>query len=326
MSSDLPRDPIEDGFVCIVWPELDNLTKIEPKRSAFKGLLRARIPHMKDGAIPIHAGTLFRFLHEMEVGHYVLYPSKSDRIVHIGQISGDYDYDQSVSSTTADDITQHRRPVKWLNSFPRTTFSQSALYEIGSATTLIDVKKHKSEFLSTLAGKKEASINPANVDDIETERNSDVVRENTEDFVIRKLNAIEPREFEYFVAHLLKCMGYYTRVTQFVGDGGVDVIAHKDRLGFEPPIIKVQCKKTENTIGRPDVQRLLGATEEGEYSLFITLGGYSKEAIDAERSKTKLRLIDGSTLTSLIFEHYAKFELKWKEVIPLEQGYVPILT
>lgn len=44
---------------------------------------------------------------------------------------------------------------------------------------------------------------------------------------------------------LLRAMGYRTTVTQKSGDGGVDVIASRDPLGIEPPIIKVQCS------GRP---------------------------------------------------------------------------
>lgn len=40
-------------------------------------------------------------------------------------------------------------------------------------------------------------------------------------------------------------MEYRTRVSPEGPDGGVDIIAHKDELGFEPPIIKVQVKSTE---------------------------------------------------------------------------------
>jgi len=49
----------------------------------------------------------------------------------------------------------------------------------------------------------------------------------------------------------------FIRVTKASGDAGVDVIAHRDELGFEPPLIKVQCKQTLGTNGRPDVQKAL---------------------------------------------------------------------
>src|SRR5690606_32220247 len=98
------------------------------------------------------------------------------------------------------------------------------------------------------------------------------VEEDTEDFVIRNLKSgMSAERFEHFVAHLLKCMGYQARVTPKVGDGGIDIVAHRDELGFEPPIIKVQCKQTESSIGRPDVQRLIGAVEHGQHALFVTL-------------------------------------------------------
>jgi len=65
--------------------------------------------------------------------------------------------------------------------------------------------------------------------------------ETTGDYIIRKLyTELDGDEFEHFVAHLLKCMGYLSCVSPKSGDGGVDVIAHSDLLGFQPPIIKVR--------------------------------------------------------------------------------------
>ncbi|NEQ54991.1 MAG: restriction endonuclease, partial [Leptolyngbya sp. SIO3F4] len=62
-----------------------------------------------------------------------------------------------------------------------------------------------------------------------------------------------------------------------------DVIAHTDELGFEPPIIKVQCKRRTDQIGEPEVSQLLGTLGEGECALFVTLGSYSRAARALER-------------------------------------------
>src|SRR6185437_15343795 len=63
----------------------------------------------------------------------------------------------------------------------------------------------------------------------------------------------------HFIGHLLNTMGYRTRVSPEGPDGGIDIIAHKDELGFEPPIIKVQVKSTDKgTIGDPVVSALYG--------------------------------------------------------------------
>src|ERR1700684_2184104 len=114
-----------------------------------------------------------------------------------------------------------------------------------------------SEFLAALDGK------PFKVTDVDAVSAIEIAvqaEEGVEDFVIKQLkNGMNSELFENFVAELLRCMGYYTRVTRYAGDGGVDIIAHKDELGFEPPIIKVQCKQSLSRIGGPTVQKPLGA-------------------------------------------------------------------
>jgi len=141
--------------------------------------------------------------------------------------------------------------------------------------------------------------------------------------VLKRLKAVlDPYEFEQFVAHLLERMGYHTRVTQKSGDGGIDIIASKDELGFEKPI-KVQCKQVLTSIGQPDVAQLYGHVNDEEHGLFVTLGDYTNQARTFERSKQNLRLIDGATLVDLIFSHYDKFEPSYQTLLPLRQVYVP---
>lgn len=115
------------------------------------------------------------------------------------------------------------------------------------------------------------------------------------------------------------------RVTQKSGDGGIDVIAHNDKLGFEPPIIKVQCKRTTNQIGETQIRELLGTLVEGEYGLFVTLGAYERKARLSERNLSKLRLIDGEQLFELVVKHYAQLSPRYRTMIPLRQIYVPDL-
>lgn len=146
------------------------------------------------------------------------------------------------------------------------------------------------------------------------------------DPVIRQIVAkLSGYEFEEFVAHVLECMGYTARVTQRSGDGGVDVIAHRDKLGFEPPILKVQCKRKTDQIPRPEVDQLLGTLGEGEFGLFITLGSFSRQSVELERNRPKLRLIDGEQFVDLLLEHCAQLAPRYRSIIPLKQIYVPDL-
>lgn len=316
----MPRDsgaaPIEDGFVAIGWDKVGDLSLVQPTREAFKVAYAQAYPEDNPGAIPVSAGVLFRFAVEMKPGDLIVYPSKSDRMVNIGVVDSQYEFKASAPFRKP-----NLRKVKWLKHFPRASFSQSALNEIGSAITLFQISANADEFLSALEGQ---TPEPEAIDQSTAEQVSIQVQESTEDFIIKRLKSAQSAyQFEHFVAHLLTCMGYHTRVTQASTDGGIDVIAHRDELGFEPPIIKVQCKQILSTIGRPDVQQLHGAIERGEHGLFVTLGAFSPDARTFERTKPNLRLIDGETLIELIYAHYHQFEPRYQMLLPLKRTYIP---
>jgi restriction system protein len=310
--------PVEEGFVAIGWKDMGDLSKLPADRDAFKARLAETHPGEKPGAIPVKAGVLYRFAYEMREGDVVIFPSKPDRMVNIGIIAGPYEYDPAAPGDSERD---HRRRVDWKVHKPRADFSQSALHEIGSALTLFQVSNNADEFLAALTGD---AFEPEQVDEETAGSVSQQQDETTDDFVIKRLKrSMDPQEFEHFIAALLECMGYRARVTRYSGDGGVDVIAHRDELGLEPPLIKVQCKQTQNTIGRPDVQQLTGAVEAEEKGLFVTLGNYSNDALVFERSRPNLRLLSGSDLVDLIFRHYEALPPRWKSVVPLRRHYVP---
>jgi restriction system protein len=302
--------------IAIGWDAMGDLSDLQPTRDAFKTAFTQEYPAEKPGAIPVKAGVLFRFAKEMTVGDVVVYPSKSDKLVNIGLISGDYTYLPTINPEYP-----HRRKVEWKVHQPRAQFSQQALYEVGSAITLFQITNNSDEFLAALEGKP---IEAADVDATSATETVLQAEESTEDFVIKCLkNNLSPEQFEHFVAELLRCMGYHTRVTSFSGDGGIDIIAHKDQLGFEPPIIKVQCKQTLSTIGGPPVQQLLGAIQNNEHALFVTLGNYTPDAVRIERGKSNLRLISGSDLIQLVFDNYDRFEPHIKTLLPLKRTYTP---
>ncbi|MDR0272848.1 MAG: restriction endonuclease, partial [Clostridiales bacterium] len=100
-------------------------------------------------------------------------------------------------------------------------------------------------------------------------------------------------------------------------------IAHKDELGIEPPIIKVQVKSVDSDITPDKVQALYGNVETGEYGLFVALGGFSSKAKDFAKSKANLRIIDGDELIDLIIKNYEKFDSRYKALIPLKNVYIP---
>lgn len=307
---------LKHSVIALGWTEMGDMSGLAADREAFKARLMEVRPDRKERHYWIAAGQVYRLVHEAKNGDLVIYPSKRDRRIHVGEIVGPYQYEPKPES----DYPQHRA-VKWLKSFPRTKFSQGALYEIGSAMSFFQVKNYADEFIAALSGQD--ATPPAKQDESISYVAEDI-EQNTRDFILKALaQELKGHALAEFIAHLLSSMGYRTRLSPEGPDGGIDIIAHKDELGFEPPIIKVQVKSTEGTIGDPIVSQLYGKVERSEYGMVVTLGTFTNQAVTFARNKSNLRLIDGDGLVGLILQHYEQFDSKYKGLLPLKRVYVP---
>jgi len=311
---------LEKKLIVIGWPDTGDLSKVPPSREEFKKVIAESYPEYSAGKLNTTSGQLFRFVNEMKVGDYVVYPTPAiiDSRIYIGRVTGEYTYDPRVNETFP-----HLRSVEWIKDLDRISFSQGALYEIGAMLTLFQIRNYADEFLSALHGKRPSV--PADVDEDETVLAvSENIEQNTRDFIIKKLSKeLKGHPLAYFVAHLLGVMGYHTRVSPPGPDGGVDIIAHRDELGFEPPIIKVQVKSSGGNVGEPDVSALYGQLSKDEYGLFITLGGFTHQAVSFARSRCNLRLVDGDDFVDLILSHYDLLDVRYRGILPLKRVYVP---
>ena len=308
---------LKKNVVAIGWEGMGDLSIIKPDREMFKEKIMEISPETKPGALPLAAGQPYRFIHEMKMGDIVVYPSKKDKQIHLGVVQGEYKYTPS-----SNDPFPHTRSVKWVRTLPRTSFTQGALYEMGSAMSLFQVKTYAEEFLAALEGKN----GPI---EIETEDETVAyvageIEQNTRDYILKRLSQqLKGHPFAHFVAHLLQRMGYRTRVSPDGADGGIDIIAHKDELGFEPPIIKIQVKSVDGSIGNEQVSALYGTITEREFGLFVTLSTFTRPAKTFASSKSNLRLIDGDELVDLVLQHYESFDSKYKGLLPLQKVYIP---
>lgn len=307
---------LKKNVIALGWAKMGDLSKIDPNREAFKEAVRKAYPERKEGAFPIHGGLLFRFVHESQNGDLIIYPSKIGRLIHIGQISGPYKYDPSHLETYP-----NHRPVKWLQHFPRTTFSQGALYEIGSAMSFFQVKSYSEEFIEALEGRP---ITPAPMDDESVAPVAEGIEDSTRDFILKTLSReFKGHPFAELVGHVLEVIGYRAKVSPEGPDGGIDIIAHKDPLGVEPPIVKVQVKSSDGSIGEPQVSALAGKVGSGEHGLFVTLGHFTSQAKNFVGGRSNIRLMDGEDFVDLFLETYEKLGSQYKGVVPLKQVYVP---
>lgn len=116
--------------------------------------------------------------------------------------------------------------------------------------------------------------------------------------------------FEQLVLDVLHAMGYGGRREEAAerlgktGDEGVDGVIREDRLGLDA--IYIQAKKWSGTVGRPEIQKFVGALQgqKATKGVFIATSTFSPDAIDyAEKVTPRVILIDGNELAQLMMEH-----------------------
>ena len=118
-----------------------------------------------------------------------------------------------------------------------------------------------------------------------------------------KILILSDEEMEQLAAAILRAMGYRTRVTPRGPDRGVDVLASPDGLGLEEPRIKAEVKHRPATMGAQEIRSFLGGLREGDRALYISTGGFTKEAkYEADRSNIPLTLLNLDDVATLIVE------------------------
>lgn len=127
--------------------------------------------------------------------------------------------------------------------------------------------------------------------------------------LIRRIKDSPPSFFERLVVELLVKMGYggsrkdAGKALGKSGDEGIDGIINEDRLGLDN--IYIQAKRWEGTVGRPEIQKFVGALHgrRARKGVFLTTGSFSAEAHDyVSRIDPKVVLIDGRELAELMID------------------------
>lgn len=127
--------------------------------------------------------------------------------------------------------------------------------------------------------------------------------------VLTRVKTASSKFFERLVVELLLRMGYggsRSDAGQAVGksgDEGIDGIISEDRLGLD--VVYLQAKKWDGTVGRPEIQKFVGALhgKRAKKGVFISTGSFSAEAVAyVEHIDPKVVLIDGKRLAQLMID------------------------
>jgi restriction system protein len=127
--------------------------------------------------------------------------------------------------------------------------------------------------------------------------------------LLARVKGGSPRFFENLVVELLLKMGYgrnRQEAGQSIGqsgDEGIDGIISEDRLGLDT--IYIQAKRWDGTVGRPEIQKFVGALhgKRARKGVFLTTGTFSPDAKDyVSHIDPRVVLIDGRQLGEFMFD------------------------
>jgi restriction system protein len=136
------------------------------------------------------------------------------------------------------------------------------------------------------------------------------IRDTLAQDLLSMVKQSSPVFFERLVVELLVKMGYggsrreAARAVGQTGDEGVDGIIDEDRLGLDA--IYIQAKKWDNVVGRPEIQKFVGALmgKRARKGIFITTSTFSAEATAyVSNIDFKVVLIDGKRLAEYMIDY-----------------------
>ncbi len=303
----------ELGVVAIGWHEIGDCSDYQSREDFRYAYHQAYPDETNKYRIGMQAGQVYRFVREIAIGDIVMTPDSPARDVLIGEVTGEYEYDPGQI-----DGYPNLRSVVWKRTVSRDDMSTGLRAVTGAIMTVFTVEGFDQEIQRLLEGRPKPPPEEQVSFYEDTQSKAD---ELVSDIIAR----IAPYDFQDLVAALLRAMGFRTTVSPPGPDGGKDIVAHPDALGFEQPRIKVQVKHTKASVGAPDIRSFRSTVAPGEKGLFVSTGGFTSEAKrEPEKAGQSLTLMDRDQFVDLLTEYYEKLEPEYQAMVPLKKVYIPV--
>lgn len=318
---------LNDGRIYLTWDDLDiDLSKIEDQKDLYQILMEHYDLDKKRVAINWGA-QLWPIAHRVEIGDWVVLPSKLNRTIHFGKIIGEYTYDESLGSPY-----YHYRKVDWFaQDVPRDIFPQDILYSLGAAMTVCKIHKNDAEVrikdLYKNNWNKENMFKKNVLENVEEDFEesidlNELMYDNISKLIISKFKG---HGMELLIEKILEAKGFTTFRSPEGADNGVDILASSGTLGFGSPKICVQVKTTDAPIDRPTLDQLIGTMSNfnADYGLLVSWSGFKSSVIkETPKHFFKVRLWDSRKVIEEIFENYDKLDETIRTEIPLKRVWM----
>ena len=322
---------LSEGRIYLTWDDLsDDLNKIDTKRDLYD-LLVSIYPDNKPASIRNWTSQIWLIAKEMQIGDWVVLPSKKKASIHIGKITGEYNNESS-----AENPFYHYRSVDWFaTDIPRSNFDQDILYSFGAFLTICRISRNNAEErVKTMAENNWKSQSPPcfGTEDLSEAEPSGfydverIARDQIAKFLTTKFKG---HAMARLIEAILKAQGYVTYRSPEGPDKGVDLLAARGPLGFESPRLCVQVKTGDNPVDRPTMDQLIGVMQNfgAEQGLLVSWGGF-KSSVDKEVPNQffRVRLWDQDAIIEELLNAYEKIEEEIKAEIPLKKVWAITLS
>lgn len=309
---------LEQNIAVIGWEDLPDLSNIKT-RDALSKLLKETYPDNKPKTLKNWESQIWPFIREMKQNDLVALPLKSRSSIAIGRVVGDYTYRPDLPPDA-----KHTRPVKWMEEYPRTAFDQDLLYSLGAFMTVCRISRNNAEerVRELILGRKPRMPPVEGTDGEEEIAQLDIeqyARDQIREYISRKFRG---HSLATLVAAILTAQGYQAHVSPEGADGGVDIIAGKGPLGFDPPRLAVQVKSSDSPVSINILRELQGTIENfnAEQGLLVTWGGYKASiAKETARQFFKIRIWDAEDLVRMVQTYYEQLPDVIQAELPLKR-------
>lgn len=149
--------------------------------------------------------------------------------------------------------------------------------------------------------------------------------------LIERIQGLNYEFLELVVLRLLEKMGYGADSDSVMhlgqsGDEGVDGVINQDKLGLQRIYVQAKRYKSDSTIGRPDIQKFLGALagQGANGGVFITTSKFSSDARDyvSKNLTPRIVLIDGKELANLMIRYGIGVQIKKSyQIVDIDDDY-----
>ena len=316
----LYEDFRERQVVGIGWAQLAKYAKPNMTRDQLTQYYLQIEPNTNLGTARSGASQVWRFINEIQPEDWVITYSPANRTYLIGKILSDFQYHPE----WIDEGMALARTVKWEKEIGRDTLSEESKNTLGSTLTVFQLPKFAIKEL--LHDKIIINIpvehpNNTDIDDDPLLGMEALAIERIKDLV----SALQWDEMQQLVAGVLRSMGYKTLISPAGPDRGKDIIASPDGFGFENPRIIVEVKHRKVQMGSPDIRSFIGGRHKDDRGLYVSTGGFSKEArYEADRSTIPLTLWTLDDVVRTLIEYYDHVDIETKLLVPLKRAYLPV--